>query len=510
MTLIMDSIKKSASFYNIELLQNIDSIAHEKEISKEDILHSIEAGIVEANKKKYGDQYNIVAKIDQKDGVIQIFYVKKIVETIECIFTEMSLDDAKKKDKNYKLYDSFYEELPPIDLDRINAKVVGSIIKDCIQAIEREKEYQNFKDRVGEIFNCVVKRVTERSVIVDLGGRAEGIIVKDHMLPHDNFKINDRTKAYLQNIERKKIGMQLFLSRTDNNMLAQLFEIEVPEIADNIVHIKSISRDPGLRAKIAVFSSDVTINAAKACIGIRGSRVNAVSKELSGERIDIINWSDDIVQFMINALSTTDIIKAIVNESRNKIEAIVSQDKINLAIGKKGQNVKLASKLIGWHISLVTDEEQSKRSLEQFNNVVSLLKEHLDLEEILAQVLASQGFTSLEQIVQAELTTLANIEGFNQALAEKVQTKAQEYLTETNEKHLHRLEELGLEQELLDLYCTHSSFKLAEMVTLAEHGIKNSEDLEEIYFNEIIQILPNTSITKEEIENILSHMKKTD
>ena len=506
----MDTEKKESMFFNVELLQNIDSIADEKDIAKEDILHSIEVGIVEANKKKYGDKYNIVAKIDRKDGAIKIFCVKKIVKNVECIFTEINLDDVKKQDKNFKLYDLFYEELPPIDLNRSNAKVVGAIIKDYIQEIEREKEYQNFTNRAGDIFNCVVKRITQRSVIVDLGGRAEGIIVKHHMLPNDNFKINDYIRAYLQKVERKKLGIQLFLSRTDNNMLAQLFAMEVPEISEGIVQIKSVARDPGLRSKIAVFSKDVATDAVKVCIGIRGSRVNAVSKALSGEKIDIINWSDDIIKYMVNALATTEIIEATVNRSQKKIEAIIAKDKIDLAIGKKGQNIKLASHLIDWHISLITDEEKSKQRLEQFNDVVSLFKEYLGLEEILAQVLTSQGFTSLEQIVQAEVTTLSSIEGFNEEIAQKVKTKAQEYLTEINEKHLNHLEELGLEQELLDLYCTYTSFRLSEMVTLAQHGIKNSEDLEEIDFNEIIAILPNTLVTKEEIDNVLSHIKEVN
>ncbi len=490
---------------NSEILQIIEAVSREKGIPKEHLIATMEQAVQVAGRRKYGHEHNIKAEISRKSGDIKLYRVLKVAENPEDYFTEISLEDAKEKKVDAVIGDEIYELLPPIDLGRVAAQSAKQVIVQRVSEAEREKQYQDFKDRIGEILNGVVKRVEFGNVVVDLG-RAEAIIKKDQLIKGENFKINDRVKAYVQDVRLESKGPQIFLSRTDDNMLAKLFELEVPEIYDNVIEIKGIVRDPGSKAKIAVYATDSSVDPVGSCVGIRGNRVKAITNELAGEKVDIILWTNNVAQFVINAMAPAEIAKIVIDEDKNRVEVVVPNEQLSIAIGRRGQNVRLASRLTGWSIDVMTEEQESKRRTDEFNFTTDLFVKALDVEEVIAQLLSVEGFSTMEQIATADIDTLSSIEGFDEALATELQSRAINYVNAKNEEIVVKLEQLGVEQELIDVL----DLQPDNILKLAEYGIKTIEDLGEMTVVEFKALVPNSNLSDQDIELLIQTARGQD
>jgi N utilization substance protein A len=494
-----------SSLFNAEILQIAESVAKEKGISKEVVIHAMEQAIQTAGKRKYGNEHNIRAEINRKTGEISLEKVLDVVEIVEDTFTQISLQDVKITNPDLKLGDIVTEPLPPIDLGRLAAQSAKQVIVQKVREAERDKQYNDFKDRIGEILNGVVKRMEFGDITIDLG-RTEAVIKKDQLIRGESFRINDRVKAYVQDVRKERKGPQIFLSRTDNGFLAKLLEIEVPEIYDKIITIKSVAREPGSKAKVAVFTSDFATDPVGTCVGPKGSRVRAVTEELCGEKIDLIAWSDDLAQMAINALAPAEVSRVVIDNDKRKIDVVVAEDQLNLAIGKRGQNVRLASKLIGWNLGILSEDQESKRRTERFNNAVELFVSALEIEEMMAQLLTVEGYSTIEQIAATDPMILAKIEGFDDELAGELVSRAIEFVDKQNEEMLTKLETLGVEQDLLDsLY----GLDVGQILALAEAGVKTIEDLAEVKFAEFKSIVKDAPFSDDEIEALLLAAKNT-
>jgi transcription termination/antitermination protein NusA len=423
----MSNYFHNAESDNSELINIIDAVSNEKALPRETIFEIMERVIEIAAKKKYGMNNDIRSEISRRTGEIRLFKVIKVVENPVDLNNEMSLEDAVKQNPEFKIDDEIMQELPPIDTKRSIAQSVKTILIERVKAAEKEKEYEEFKQKIGEVLIGVVKGVEKGDLIIDIN-KAEAILKKDQMIRGESFKPGDRIKIYLKSIVRNNFGPQIILSRTDIGMLAKLLELEVPEIYDKVIEIKAIARDPGSKSKIAVISKDVSLDAVGCCIGVRGSRIRNVSNELNGEKIDVLLWSSDIAQFTINALSPAQVLRVIINQDKNRIEVITYKEQLSLAIGKGGQNIKLASKLVDMKIDVMTQEEESTKRTDEFNNTSAMFIEKLDIEEIMAQLLTANGYSSIEMIANASISNLANIEGFDEELAEALKERATEYL----------------------------------------------------------------------------------
>ena len=381
------------SFGSTELVQIADAVAREKGIDKASVLEAIEESISVAARRKYGHEHKIEAKINPKSGETRLYKVIDVVEddAVEDEVTQIGLTEAKKRDASLEVGSAITEELPPIDFGRIAAQSAKQVIVQKVRDAEREVQFEEFKDKVGEIVSGSVKRVEYGNVIVDFG-RTEAVIRREQLIPREAFRPGDRIRAYIQDVRREKAGPQIFLSRVSPEFMAKLFAQEVPEIYDGVVEIKSVARDPGSRAKIAVYSNDSSVKAQLACVGVRGSRVQAVVGELQGEKIDIIEWSPDTATFVVNALSSAEVSKVVIDEDNHRIEVVVPDDQLSLAIGRRGQNVRLASQLIGWSIDILTDDEESGRRAEEFNRLSEMFVEALNVEDVIAHLLVSGRF----------------------------------------------------------------------------------------------------------------------
>lgn len=488
---------------NIEILQIIDSVAREKGISKEVLISTVEQAVQVAGRKKYGNEYNIKAQINRKTGEINLLRVLKVVENVEDYLTQISLTEALQKDPEAKIDGEIYEYLPSIDHARVAAQAAKQVITQRVIEAEREKQYHDFKDRKGEVINGVVKRIEYGDIIVDLN-RAEAIIKREQQIKGENFKVGDRVKAYVQDVRHETKGPQIFLSRADDRMLAKLFELEVTEIYEGMIEIKAVARDAGSKAKIAVFASDSSVDPIGSCVGIRGNRVKAITNELNGEKIDIILWNRDVAQFIINALAPAEILKILIDEDKRKVEVVVSQENQSLAIGRRGQNVRLAAKLTGWNIDIMTEEQESKRRNEEFVTSTELFMEALDVEEVIGQLLSVSGFNTVEQIANSDVNALMNIEGFEEELAVEIRNRAINYVNLKNEKIVKELEELGVEQELIDILEIQPEL----ILKFAEYGIKTIEDLGEMSVNEFKNLAPNSNIIDENIKLLIKTAKQ--
>jgi N utilization substance protein A len=494
-----------SSLFNAEILQIAESVAKEKGISKEIVIQAMEQAIQTAGKRKYGNEHNIRAEINKKTGEISLEKVLDVVEVPEDLFTQISIQDAKSINPDLKVGDIVTEPLPPIDLGRLAAQSAKQVIVQKVREAERDKQYNDFKDRVGEILNGVVKRMEFGDITVDLG-RTEAVIKRDQLIRGETFRINDRIKAYVKDVRKEKKGPQIFMSRTDEGFLAKLLEIEVPEIYDRVITIKAIAREPGSKAKVAVFSSDISVDPVGTCVGPKGSRVRAVTDELCGEKIDLIPWSDDLAQMAINALVPAEISRVVIDNDKRKIELVVAEDQLNLAIGKRGQNVRLASKLIGWNLGILSEEQESKRRAERFNNAVELFIDALEIDEMMAQLLTVEGYSTIEQIAATDSSVLARIEGFDSELAGELVSRAIEFVDRKNEEMLTKLEVLGVEQDLLDaLY----GLDVAQILALAEAGVKTIEDLGEVKLEEFKSIVKSVPFSDEEIVELLNAAKNS-
>ena len=494
----MDNIGKA------EILQIVDAVSRERGVSKAKLIEAMEQAVQIAGRKKYGLEQNISAQIDQNTGKISLFRVRTVVDKVENTFQEISLEDAREIRPEAENGEEILEPLPPIDLGRVAAQTAKQVIVQKVGEIERESQYEDYKGRKGDILNGTVKRVEFGNIIVDVG-RAEALLKKTQQIRGEMFKVGDRVKAYVQDVKREPKGPQIFLSRTDDEFLRKLFEMEVPEVYDNIIEIKSIAREPGSKAKVAVFATDVSVDPVGSCVGVRGSRVKAITNELSGEKIDVISWDKNVAQFVINAMTPATISKIVFDEDKGRVEAIVPDDQLSLAIGRRGQNVRLASKMTGWTIDVMTEEQESKRRGEEFANTTELFVNNLGVDEVTAQLLSAEGYTSLEQIAYADNAALTSIEGFsNKELVEELQNRAITYFEEKNEEIIDGLEKLGVEQELLDTLDLPPEY----ILKLAEFGVKTIEDLGEVTVSEFRQIVPANIVSSEEIETLISFAKK--
>ncbi len=480
----------------LELLQTAEAVAREKMIDPELVVEAMEESLARAAKSRYGSELDIHVAIDRKTGKATFTRVRTIVdaEELENEKAEFTVETAKPyfttpaegRDEYWlregaridpvevgtpEIGDAFYEAVPPVDMGRIAAQSAKQVILQKVREAERERQYEEFKDRAGTIINGVVKREEYGNVIVDVG-RGEGVLRRNEKIGRESYRPNDRIRCYIKDVRSETRGPQIFLSRTAPEFMAELFKMEVPEIYDGIIEIKAVARDPGSRAKIAVISYDNSIDPVGACVGMRGSRVQAVVNELQGEKIDIIPWNEDAPTFLVNALQPAEVTKVVLDEDAERIEVVVPDEQLSLAIGRRGQNVRLASQLTGLDIDILTEEEESARRQAEFAERTKMFMDTLDLDEFFAQLLVSEGFTSLEEVAYVEQEELLVIDGVDEATAEELQARARDYIDEQNRKALEDAKEKGVEQSLIDF----EGLTPQMLVALAEDGVKTLED----------------------------------
>lgn len=461
----------AVSANRLELLQIADAVAREKSIDREIVLAAMADAIQKAARSRYGQETNIRADINAKTGEIKLQRLLEVVEEVEEPVTQIDVSIARDRNPDAQIGDFIAEQLPPMDFGRIAAQSAKQVIVQKVREAERDRQFDEYKDRIGEIINGSVKRVEYGNVIVDLG-RGEAIIRRDELIPREAFRYGDRVRAYVYDVRREQRGPQIFLSRTHPQFMAKLFTMEVPEIYDGIIEIKSVARDPGSRAKIAVISRDSSIDPVGACVGMRGSRVQAVVGELQGEKIDIIPWSPEPASFIVNALQPAEVAKVVLDEDAERIEVVVPDDQLSLAIGRRGQNVRLASQLTGWDIDILTEQEESERRQKEFVERSNLFMDALDVDEMVGQVLASEGFASVEEVAFVEPDDIASIDGFDEETAAEIQQRAKEYLDRIEGEQDEKRKELGVADELRDI----DGLTTAMLVALGNDGVKTIED----------------------------------
>jgi len=490
--------ESSTSWNRLELLQIADAVAREKSIERGTVIAAMEEAIQKAARSKYGHENDIRAEINNKTGDIRIFRCLEVVESIENEATQILLEEARSHNPDAQAGDVLAEPLPPVDYGRIAAQTAKQVIVQKVREAERERQYEEYKDRIAEVSNGLVKRVDYGNVVVDLG-RAEAIVRRDDMLPRETFRQGDRIRGYIYDVRREPRGPQIFLSRTHPQFMIQLFRQEVPELYDGIIEIKAVSRDPGSRAKIAVFSNDTSIDPVGACVGMRGSRVQAVVNELQGEKIDIIQWSQDSATFIVNALAPAEVAKVVLDEDAQRIEVVVPDDQLSLAIGRRGQNVRLASQLTAWDIDILTEAEESERRQEEFRQRTALFVDSLDVDEMLAQLLVAEGFSTVEDVAFVPEEELGDIEGFDGDTVQELHRRAQEFLQNRNISLDNRRKELGVSDSVSALEGLSPEF----LVILGENGIKTLDDLGDLSSGELLELIPSAGLSAEEADAII-------
>ncbi|NCP18693.1 MAG: transcription termination/antitermination protein NusA [Erythrobacter sp.] len=464
-----------------ELLAIAKSVASEKMIDESIVIEAMEEAIQKSARNRYGAENDIRAKLDPQSGDLRLWRVVEVVEEVEDYFKQVNLEQAEKLQPGAALGDFIVDPLPPVDLGRIDAQSAKQVIFQKVRDAERERQFEEFKDRAGEIITGVIKSVEFGHVIVNLG-RAEGVIRRDQQIPREAARVGERVRALISKVERNNRGPQIFLTRAHPDFMRKLFAQEVPEIYDGIIEIKAAARDPGSRAKIGVISHDSSIDPVGACVGMKGSRVQAVVQELQGEKIDIIPWSEDQATFIVNALQPATVSRVVLDEDEARIEVVVPDDQLSLAIGRRGQNVRLASQLTGNQIDIMTEEEASEKQSKEFAARSKMFEEELDVDETLSQLLVAEGFAELEEVAYVQLDELAMIEGFDEELAEELQSRANEALERQEAAHRETRRELGVEDELAELPILTE----AMLVTLGNAGIKTRDDLADLATDELI------------------------
>ena len=464
----------------LELLQIADAVARDKSIDKSIVISAMEDAIQKAAKTRYGSENEIRAEIDTKTGQTNIARLLEVVKIVENYATEIDLDSARKINKEAEIGDFISEDLPPIEFGRIAAQGAKQVIFQKVRDAERDRQFEEFKDKVGEVVSGIVKRVEYGNAIIDLG-RNEAVIRRDELLPRETFRNGDRVLAFIQDVRREQRGPQIFLSRTNNTFMAKLFMQEVPEIYDGIVEIIAVARDPGSRAKIAVHTTDNSIDPVGACVGMRGSRVQSVVNELQGEKIDIVKWSPDVATFIISALAPAEATKVVLDEDLERIEVVVPDDHLSLAIGRRGQNVRLASQLTKWDIDILTEAEESERRQSEFNEKSEIFINALDVDEMIAQLLVSEGFLSIEDLDYVELSEISNIEGFDDDTAIEIQSRARTYLEEEKAKQDQKRKDLGVSDDIEKI----DGMTLNMLVVLGENKVKSLDDFADFSTDEL-------------------------
>ena len=465
-----------------ELLAIANAVAAEKMIDKAIVIEALEEAIQRAARARYGAENDIRAKLDTQTGDLRLWRVVEVVEDVEDYFKQVDLKQADKLQKGAVVGDFIVDPLPAVDLGRIDAQSAKQVIFQKVRDAERERQFEEFKDRTGEIITGVVKSVEFGHVVVDLG-RAEGVIRRDQQIPREVVRGGDRVRALIMKVQRENRGPQILLSRAHPDFMKKLFAQEVPEIYDGVIEIKAAARDPGSRAKIGVISHDSSIDPVGACVGMKGSRVQAVVQEMQGEKIDIIPWSEDTATFIVNALQPATVSRVVIDEEEGRIEVVVPDDQLSLAIGRRGQNVRLASQLTGRGIDIMTEAESSEKRQKEFVERSEMFQQELDVDETLAQLLVAEGFSELEEVAYVDPSEIAAIEGFDEGLAEELQSRAQEALDRREEANRTERRELGVEDALAELPVLTE----AMLVVLGKAGIKTLDDLADLATDELIQ-----------------------
>ena len=481
-----------------ELLLVADAVAREKSIERDEVLEAMEQAIQKAGRAKYGHEKDIRATIDRKTGDVRLSRWTEAVEVVENEETQIPLHIAKKFKPEIQLGEHLIDPLPPIDFGRIAAQTAKQVIVQRVREYERKKQYGEFKDRVGEIINGVVKRTEYGNLMVELG-RAEALLRRDELIPRESFRNGDRVRAYIYDVREEPRGPQIFLSRTHPGFLAKLFAQEVPEIYDGIIEIKAVARDPGSRAKMAVISRDSSIDPVGACVGMRGSRVQAVVQELQGEKIDIIPWSAQSATFVVNALAPAEVTKVVIDEEAGRVEVVVPDEQLSLAIGRRGQNVRLASQLTRWDIDILTEAEESERRQEEFRRRSGLFVESLDVDDMIAGLLVTEGFTTVEELAFVDPEELAAIEGFDETVAGELIRRAEQALLRRDNELTARRQELGVTDEVAAI----EVMTPAMLVALGEKGVKTLDDLADLASDELVEIVGTEAMDEEAANEVI-------
>ena len=465
----------------LELLQMADAVAREKLIDPEEVIDAMEQAIQKAARSKYGLEHDVRAHVDRKSGDIRLARYLEVVEDVENEVTQLTLDQARRRKPDAEIGEFLVDPLPPMDFGRIAAQTAKQVIVQRVRDAERAQQFEEYKDRAGEVVNGIIKRVEFGNATVDLG-RAEAVLRRDEMIPRESFRAGDRVRAYIYDVRQEPRGPQIFLTRTRPEFMSKLFAQEVPEVYDSIIEIKAVARDPGSRAKIAVLSNDSSIDPVGACVGMRGSRVQAVVGELLGEKIDIIQWNGDPATFIVNALAPAEVAKVVLDEDQSRIEVVVPDDQLSLAIGRRGQNVRLASQLTQWEIAILTEDEESQRRQEEFRARSQMFIDALDVDDVLAHLLVAEGFSSVEEVAFVPMDDLTSIEGFDQELVDELRERARQYLVEQERIHTARRRELGVTDELAEV----EGLTPAMLVALGEAGLKTRDDFADLSIDEVV------------------------
>ena len=465
----------------LELLQMADAVAREKLIDPEEVIDAMEQAIQKAARSKYGLEHDVRAHVDRRSGDIRLARYLEVVEDVENEVTQLTLDQARRRKPDAEIGEFLVDPLPPMDFGRIAAQTAKQVIVQRVRDAERAQQFEEYKDRAGEVVNGIIKRVEFGNATVDLG-RAEAVLRRDEMIPRESFRAGDRVRAYIYDVRQEPRGPQIFLTRTRPEFMSKLFAQEVPEIYDSIIEIKAVARDPGSRAKIAVLSNDSSIDPVGACVGMRGSRVQAVVGELLGEKIDIIQWNGDPATFIVNALAPAEVAKVVLDEDQSRIEVVVPDDQLSLAIGRRGQNVRLASQLTQWEINILTEDEESQRRQEEFRARSQMFIDALDVDDVLAHLLVAEGFSSVEEVAFVPMDDLTSIEGFDQELVDELRDRARQYLVEQERIHTARRRELGVTDELAEV----EGLTAAMLVALGEAGLKTRDDFADLSIDEVV------------------------
>lgn len=491
----------------MEILQVADAVAREKGIDREIVIEAMEEAIQKAGRSKYGVDHDIRVNIDREKGDIEMFRYREVVESIEDPELEniqLTLAEAKDIQPEVEIGEFVIDRLPPLDFGRIAAQTAKQVILQKVRDAERERQHEEFKDRAGEIISGVIKRVEYGNVTVDLG-KAEGYLRRDETLPREHLKNGERLRAYIYDVRREQRGPQIFLSRTHPGFMAGLFKQEVPEIYDGIIEIKAVARDPGSRAKIAVISHDSSIDPVGACVGMRGSRVQAVVNELQGEKIDIIQWTEDPARFVVSALAPSEVEKVILDDEKKRMEVVVPDDHLSLAIGRRGQNVRLASILSGWDIDIMTEAEESERRSQEFKERSTLFIDALDVDEVIAHLLVVEGFISIEDLAETAVEEIAKIEGFDEDVAAELQNRAQAWLDARQAEFENRLKELKLDKSLTSI----EGLNYEMLVKLGENDVKTADDLGDLATDELIEIVGDKALSRNDAEALIMAVRET-
>lgn len=481
-----------------EILMVADAVAREKNIDREDVFEAMEQAIQKAGRSKYGFEHDIRVNINRKTGAITLARYRAVVDVIENETTELTLKEAQRINPDIKVGEFIIDQLPPIDFGRIAAQTAKQVITQKVREAERNKQYEEYKERVGTIINGTVKRVEYGNVIIDMG-KTEAILRKDEVIPRENFKAGDRVRAYVLDVRRETRGPQIFLSRSCPEFMAKLFTSEVPEIYDGIVEIMGVARDPGSKAKIAVRANDSSIDPVGACVGLRGIRVQAVVTELQGEKIDIVPYSSDRAQYIVSALAPAEVSKVVIDEESNRIEVVVTEEQYSLAIGRRGQNVKLASQLVNADIDILTEEQERERRATENKIRSERFISALDVDDMIAHVLISEGFSTVDEIAMVSLDELSSIEGFDEDLAQELQNRAKAFVEKRNKEFIEKSKSLGVDESLK----TISGLDQDMILSLAEHDVKNLDDLADLASDELMEILGEGVVTEVEANRII-------